>query len=137
MHLCVQGGQNGQKTMVLPSADQTTYIDTRFRLSKKIKKLERPSLAADGNTNIYSSCLTRAFCQFLFRHSPSTHFKCKSIIRRFFTLFNDLNVLARNGLLVHNRSPLLSSLQQFVFCPRLFFFNWRGSTHYRILREPP
>jgi hypothetical protein len=44
MHLCMQEDQNGQKTMVLPSADKTRL--TRFILSKK-------SLEADGNTIIY------------------------------------------------------------------------------------
>jgi hypothetical protein len=32
MHLCMQDDQNGQKTMVLPSADKTRL--TRFILSK-------------------------------------------------------------------------------------------------------
>jgi hypothetical protein len=40
MHLC----KNGQKTMVLPSADKARL--TRFVLSKKISS-KRPSLAAN------------------------------------------------------------------------------------------
>jgi hypothetical protein len=39
MHLCMPDDQNGQKTMVLPSADKTRL--TRFILSKK-------SLVANG-----------------------------------------------------------------------------------------
>jgi hypothetical protein len=69
MHLCMLDDQNGQKTMVLPSADKTRL--THFILSKKFSS-KWPSLAADGNTIMNLPCLTRAFCQFLFRHSHSS-----------------------------------------------------------------
>jgi hypothetical protein len=63
MHLCTQDDQNGEKTMVLPSADKTRL--TRFILSgKNIFSSKRPSLAADGSTIMNLACLARAFHQF-------------------------------------------------------------------------
>jgi hypothetical protein len=48
MHLCVQDDQNGQKMMVLPSAEKARL--THFILSKNIFSSKQPSLTADGNT---------------------------------------------------------------------------------------
>jgi hypothetical protein len=71
MHSCMQDDQNGPKMMVLASADKTRR--THFILSKNILNSKRPSMAADGTTIMHLPCLTRYFCQFLLRLSPSSY----------------------------------------------------------------
>jgi hypothetical protein len=49
MHLCMQDDQNGQKTMVLTSAEET---DLFYTITKYFFCSEQPSLTADVNTII-------------------------------------------------------------------------------------
>jgi hypothetical protein len=69
MHLCKQNDQNGQKTIVLPSADKTRL--TRFILSKNMFSCKRPSLAADGNTIMNLPWYPRKIVHFSLVLSPS------------------------------------------------------------------
>jgi hypothetical protein len=48
MHLCMQDDQNGQKTIVLTSAEETRL--TCFMVLQNIFCSKQPSLADDGNT---------------------------------------------------------------------------------------
>jgi hypothetical protein len=64
----MQDDQNGQKTMVLPSADKTRL--TRVILSKKISS-KRSCLAADGNTIMNLPWYPRKIIHFSLVLSPS------------------------------------------------------------------
>jgi hypothetical protein len=64
----MQDDQNGQKTIVLPSADKTRL--TRFILSKKINS-KQPCLGADGNTIMNLPWYPRKIVHFSLVLSPS------------------------------------------------------------------
>jgi hypothetical protein len=65
----MQDDQNGQKTMVLPSADKTRL--THFILSKNIFSSKWPSRVADGNTIMNLPWYPRKIVRFSFVLSPS------------------------------------------------------------------
>jgi hypothetical protein len=64
------GQSKWPKMTVLPSAEKTRL--THLILQKKGLSGKQPSSTADGSTILTLPCLTRAFYQFLFKHSPSS-----------------------------------------------------------------
>jgi hypothetical protein len=69
MHLGMKDNQNGQKMMVLPSADKTRL--THFILSKNIFSSKRSSLAADGDFIMSLPWYPRKIVHFSLLLSPS------------------------------------------------------------------